>query len=329
MKGIFLLKPDAYDKIYGPEERHQIQQLVDIYAPPQTTKSIKENPSVLADADVILSGWGMAVMDESFLAAAPNLKAVFYGAGSIKYFMAKAAWDREILVTSAYAGNAVPVIEYTLAQILFSLKRGWYYVLRIKREGCYPPREPVPGAYGSTVGIVSLGTIGRGVARLLQQFDLRVIAYDPYVTPGQAADLDVELCSLEDIFRDSDVVTLHTPWLPETEGMITGEHLAAMKPNATFINTARGAVVQEQEMIAVLQQRPDLYAVLDVTYPEPPAPGSPLYTLPNVVLTPHIAGSMNRECQRMGRLMVEELKRYLDGKPLRWAISQEQAARLA
>jgi phosphoglycerate dehydrogenase-like enzyme len=329
MKGIFLLRPDAYDRIYGPEERRQIQQLVDIYAPPQTATSVKENPSVLVDADVILSGWGMAVMDEPFLAAAPNLKAVFYGAGSIKYFMTEAAWDREVLVTSAYAGNAVPVVEYTLAQILFSLKRGWYYVLKVKREGRYPPREPVPGAYGSTVGIISLGMIGRGVAQRLQPFDLRVIAYDPYVTPEQAADLNVELCSLEDVFRNSDVVTLHTPWLPETEGMITGEHLAAMKPNATFINTARGAVVREQEMVAVLQQRPDLYAILDVTYPEPPEPGSPLYTLPNVVLTPHIAGAMDRECQRMGRLMVEELKRYLDGEPLRWAISREQAARLA
>jgi phosphoglycerate dehydrogenase-like enzyme len=102
-----------------------------------------------------------------------------------------------------------------------------------------------------------------------------------------------------------------------------------MKPGATFINTARGAVVREQEMIAVLQQRPDLFAVLDVTYPEPPEPDSPLYTLPNVVLTPHIAGAMGVECNRMGRYMVEELKRYLRGDSLEWGITREMARVLA
>ena len=125
------------------------------------------------------------------------------------------------------------------------------------------------------------------------------------------------------------MISLHTPELPETLGMISGELIAAMKPGATFINTARGAVVREKELIAVLSRRPDLTAVLDVTDPEPPAPDSPLLTLPNVVLTPHIAGSMGREIQRLGRYMVEELQRYLAGEPLRWHITRELAAKLA
>jgi len=87
--------------------------------------------------------------------------------------------------------------------------------------------------------------------------------------------------------------------------------------------------VREQEMIDVLQQRPDLLAVLDVTYPEPPVAGSPLYTLPNVILTPHIAGSLDAECQRMGQLVVDELRRYLAGEPLQWAITRQQAALMA
>jgi phosphoglycerate dehydrogenase-like enzyme len=82
-------------------------------------------------------------------------------------------------------------------------------------------------------------------------------------------------------------------------------------------------------MIAVLQQRPDLYAVLDVTYPEPPEPGSPLYTLPNVVLTSHIAGSMDAECRRMGQYIISELRRYLAGEPLYWAITRERAQIMA
>jgi phosphoglycerate dehydrogenase-like enzyme len=266
-------------------------------------------------------------MDEAFLSAAPRLKAVFYGAGSIRYFMTDAAWDRHILVTSAYAANAIPTAEFALAQILYALKRGWTFVRAIQREGRYPAKTPVPGAYGSKVGLISLGMIGSYVAELLQAFDVKVWAYTS--SEEKAARLGARRCSLDKIFAQCDVVSLHTPWIPETVGMITGAHLASMKPNATFINTARGAVVREDEMIEVLQQRPDLYAVLDVTHPEPPKPGSLLYTLPNVVLTPHIAGSLDNECRRMGRYAVQELEHYLKGEPQDWAISREAAAKLA
>ena len=300
LKGLYLLNANAYDTIYGPTERAQIKELVEMCALPQTAESVTANPAVLANVEVIFSGWGMAKLDADFLAAAPQLKAVFYGAGSIRSFATNAAWERGIVITSAYAANAVPVAEYTLAAILLSLKRAWYYIVEAKQAGAYPPRKPLPGGYGSTVGLISLGMIGRMVAERLKAYDLRVIAYDPYASAEASAALGVEMVALDELFRRADVVSLHTPWLPETEGMITGAHFAAMKPGATFINTARGAVVREQEMIAILQQRPDLYAVLDVTYPEPPEPGSALYSLPNVVLTPHIAGSLGAECHRHG-----------------------------
>lgn len=329
LKGIFLLNTNAYHDIYGPPERREIERLVDIYAPPQTRESVQKNLAILGEADVIFSGWGMVVMDEAFLAAAPDLKAVFYGAGSIRGIVTDAFWDSGIIITSAYAANAVPVAEYTLAQILFSLKRGWYFALTIKREGHYPPRDPAPGNYGSTVGLISLGMVGRRVCELLRPFDLKIIAYDPYVTAEDAAGLNVELCPLDEIFRRADVVSLHTPWLKETEGMIMGAHLAAMKTNATFINTARGAIVREQEMISVFQQRPDLWAILDVTYPEPPEPGSPLYTLPNVILTPHIAGALDAERRRQGQIVVDQLKKFLNNEPLDWAISREEAKIMA
>jgi phosphoglycerate dehydrogenase-like enzyme len=171
--------------------------------------------------------------------------------------------------------------------------------------------------------------VGRQVRERLRPFDLRVVAYDPFVTSEEARTLDVDLVSLEDLFESSDVVSLHTPWLPETEGMSLGSHLASMKGNATLINTSRGAVVQEAEMVEVLRERPDLWAVLDVTHPEPPEPDSPLHALPNVVLTPHIAGSLGRECRRMGRLVVDELRRYVEGEPLRHEVTSDRAALMA
>lgn len=328
-RAVYLLRPDALPQIYGPRQQAALAELVEFVAPPQTIVSVAEDPSVLADVELIFSGWGMPEMNEEFLAAAPNLKALFYGSGSVKKIVTDASWARGVRVTSAYGANAVTVSHYTLAQVIFSLKRGWHYSRAIRETGEWVRRTPVPGTYGSTVGLVSLGQVGRRVAQLLQILDVHVIAYDPFVSAADAGELGVELVALDELFRRGDVVSLHTPWLPETVGMITGAHFASMKENATFINTARGAIVREEEMIAVLQERPDLWAVLDVTYPEPPAPDSPLFTLPNVVLTPHIAGVLDNECRRMGETMVEELRRYLAGEPLEYEITQERAHLLA
>ena len=326
MRGLFLLRPDAFGQIYGPAEVAAIEHMVEIYAPPQSAESIQNDPAILRPADLILSGWGLPKMDAAFLALAPHLQAVFYGAGSVKGIVTDAFWERGIQITSAAAANAVPVVEYTLSQILFCLKLGWRHALEIKQEQRYPGRHSVLGAYGRTVGIVSLGLIGRRVCEMLRPFDLQVIAYDPFISQSEAATLDAELVTLAELFQRADVVSLHTPWLKETEGLITGAHFAAMKPDAAFINTARGAIVREDELITVLQQRPDIQAVLDVTYPEPPVAGSPLYTLPNVILTPHIAGSMNGECRRMGRMMVDELARFVKAQPLQWAVTPAKEA---
>lgn len=326
---IYIMGDGLIDKVYGPDEQRDIAARVKVLAPPFTSQDIKAGPVALRDADVIFSSWGMPVMDEAFLAAAPRLKAVFYGAGSVKGFVTEAFWRRNIVLCSAWGANAVPVSEFTLAAILFSLKQAFAMNLKIRQTGAYPCRPQVAGAYGSTVGLVSLGMIGRLVRERLRPFDLRVLAYDPFVKPDDAASLGVTMVPLDVLFRECDVVSLHTPWLKETENMITGAMLASMRPGATFINTARGAVVREPEMIEVLRCRPDLTAVLDVTHPEPPPAGSLLYTLPNVFLTPHIAGSMDRECRRMGRYMVEELDRYMTGRPLAWQVTRAKAALLA
>jgi phosphoglycerate dehydrogenase-like enzyme len=328
-RGLYVLRHDAFDRIYGESERADIAALVEIEEAPQTANTVAENPKVLDGVEVIISGWGAPVMDDAFLEAAGELRAVFYGAGSVRPFVTDALWERGVLVASAHSANAVPVSEYALAAILFSLKRGWHFATAVRVKRSFPQVSGIPGAYGSTVGIVSLGATGRMLRERLVPFDVRVVAYDPCVTVQEAAGLGVELMALGRLFREADVVSLHTPWLPETESLIQGSHLASMKRGATFINTSRGAVVREAEMISVLEGRPDLTAVLDVTHPEPPEPDSPLYEMPNVVLTPHIAGSQGGECRRMGRLVVEELRRYVAGEPLQHEITRERAAVMA
>ncbi|HYO10250.1 MAG TPA: hydroxyacid dehydrogenase [Tepidisphaeraceae bacterium] len=324
--GLYILDADALPLIYGPDERRDIDRRVRQVAVPQTAKSIAEHPERLRDVEVLFSGWGAPVADEAFLEAAPRLRAIFYGAGSVAGWITDAVWQRGVVVSSAYAANAVPVAEYALSVILFSLKHGWSLVCQTRQQRVFPDRNGAPGCYGSTVGLVSLGVTARTLLRLLRPFDLKVIAYDPYVGQSEAEALGVDIVSLDELFARSDVVSCHTPLLEETVGMITGEHLASMKRGATFVNTARGQLVREREMTEVLSRRADLCAVLDVAAVEPPEQASPLYELPNVVLTPHIAGSVGNECRRMGRYMVEELERFLGGQPLRWAVTPEMTA---
>jgi phosphoglycerate dehydrogenase-like enzyme len=325
LKGIYILDRSSFSLVYGPDEQRDIAARIDIESKPWSVKEIQSNPALVEGVDLIFSGWGSPRLDADFLAAAPQLKALFYGAGSTSGLVTEASWKRGVVVTSAYAANAVPVAEYALAVILFSLKHGFLNAGATRDLHAFPQHRPVPGAYGSTIGLISLGMIGRCLLGFLRSFDLRIVVFDPFISSEDAQQLGVKLVALDELFRVSDVVSLHTPLLKETRGLITGAHLASMKQGATFLNTARGAVVREEEMIQVLKDRPDLQAVLDVTHPEPPVKGSALYTLPNVVLTPHIAGSKDAECRRMGRAMVDELNRYLDGKPLQWAVTRELA----
>jgi len=330
-KGLYLMEEQTLDTVYGPEEQADLTRLIEIEGPAWGQSAIANNLSLLRDAEIIMASWGVPVMDEEFLEAAPNLRAVFYGAGSIRVFTTPAFWERKIVVSSAYSVNALPVSEYALGVILLSLKRFWSFAYTVK-QGVDPWENhlrKVPGNYGSTVGFVSLGMIARRVIRLLKPFDIKCIVYCPFLTESDAAELGVERCSLSEIFRRSDAISLHTPLLPETTGLITGELIASMKEGATLINTARGAIIRESEMTATLRKRKDLTAVLDVCHPEPPVPHSALLQLPNVVLTPHIAGSLGNECRRLGRCMVDELRRYLAGDPLQWQVSEELAAKLA
>src|SRR5258708_33772147 len=191
------------------------------------------------------------------------------------------------------------------------------------------PRAQITGAFGATVGLVSLGAVGRAVRRMLKPHQVNVVAYDALMNVDEMHKLGVRAVDFAELFRISDVVSLHTPLLPETRGMITGDHIESMRHGATLINTARGAILREAELVAVLKRRRDLQAVLDVTDPEPPPPESLLLHLPNVVLTPHIAGPIGLERRRLREGMAEELRRYDRREQLLWEGTRDQARRTA
>jgi len=329
-RAAFLLDPASQALIYGPQEIEELRTLTVLSEVVIPFKEWSRHRDVLAEAEVIFSGWSAPLMDEDFLRAAPRLKAVFYGAGSVRYFVTPAFWDRGILVTSASSANAVPVAEYTVGTVLLSLRHFWSRAADAHAgEGWGDHTRPIPGSFRATVGLLSYGAIARTVARFLRHFDLRVVVHCPYLSAAEAAADGVERVGLDELFQRSDVVSVHTPVLPETIGLVNARLVSSMKPGATLINTARGVIIAQREVEEVLRRRPDLHAVLDVTDPEPPKADDPLLALRNVTVTSHIAGSHGRDCQRMGHYMVEELKNYLAGRPLRWQVNREHLERMA
>jgi len=270
----------------------------------------------------------MPLLDKALLDKLPSLKAVFYAAGTVKKFATPDFFAKSIILCNANQANAIPVAEYAVSAILLSLKRFWQHSRRLHLTRSWA-QEPVPGAYRSVVGLVSLGSVGLMTAKRLAQYKLNVIAYDPFFSKEEAAQWGIRLGSLEDVFRNADVISIHAPSLPETENLVARALLQMMKPGATLINTARGAIVNEGDLCEILQERPDLTALLDVTHPEPPPKDSPLFSLSNLFLTPHISGSMGLEVSRMGEWMVEEFERYLAGESLKFRVSETALQTLA
>ena len=327
-KGLYLLSESAFARIYGADTRREIGAQVEMVAPLQTAEMIARDPSALADVQLVFSGWGMARVDDAFLDAAPNLEAIFYAAGTVQSF-ARPLLRRGILLVSSWAANAVPVAEFTLAQILLSCK-GYFRNSRSFLSPALCRRAPRgPGAFGETVGIIGVGMVGRRVCRLLRPFELKVIAHDPYLEEGEAARLGVEKVELDAVFTRSCVVSNHLPDLPATRGMLDRRLFAGMRAGATFINTGRGAQVVEEDLIGVLRERPDLTALLDVTDPEPPLEGSEFYTLPNVHLSSHIAGSQGDEILRQADYAIAEFENWAAGRPLRYRVTLEMLKTMA
>lgn len=314
MKTSIFLGDARVFRIYHGDCFAALQKEADLEPTLYTKDDVLKDPQAFSRVENIFTTWGMpAFTEEEIRTAFPSLKAVYYAAGSVRYFAAPFL-SCGVRVHSAWAANAVPVAEYTTAQILLANK-GFFKSCRLcskeraLRDEAKRYAEEKSGNFDASVGIIGAGMIGKMVIRALKSYDLKVLAYDKFLSKEELAALGAEKVTLDALFSRCDTISNHIANLPETVGMLRYEHFSRMKKNATFINTGRGAQVVEEDLLRALLEEPDRTAILDVTDPEPPFENSKLYNLPNVFLTPHIAGSSGNEVRRMCEYMLEEYRR--------------------
>ncbi|MDI2033718.1 hydroxyacid dehydrogenase [Paenarthrobacter nitroguajacolicus] len=321
--------PGVAPRIFPPHRLAQlVPELLLLNTEPMEEFASPESQAILARTDILITGWNCAAIDADVLQKAPRLRYILHAGGTVKHHVTDACWERGIQVSTAAEVNAIPVAEYTVAMILLANKR----VLQVARKlhtdrTTVEPDQVFPdmGNYGKRVGIIGASKIGRHVIRLLAPYDLDVVVSDPYLDNAAAAALGVELVSLDELVASSDVVSLHAPSLPSTENLIDAGLVAELRPGATFINTSRGELVDQDALLDRIQ-RGDLYAVLDVTTPWVLPPDSKFYTHPNVLLTPHMAGSLGTELGRMAASTIDEALRVARGKPLLHALHPNDLA---
>ncbi|MGW0784666.1 hydroxyacid dehydrogenase [Streptomyces sp. NPDC002913] len=319
-----VLSPSLRHDVFGPAGWADLTEAADIVADCEDVGALSLHPR-RHEAELLITSWGMPRLTEELLGELPSLRTVVHAAGSIRKVVSEAVWARGIVVVSAADANNEPVAEYVYAQTVLALKDVHRRAHRIKSETGLPPLEGIPGIYGQPVGLVSFGSTARKVAARLRHLESDVMAWDPHVPPETLRRLGITpVADLGALFARSLVLSVHAPLIPgQTEKLVTGDLLRRLPHGATLINTARGAVVDEEALAEVLRERPDLYAVLDVTTDEPLPPGSPLYALPNVMLTGHVAGTVSAERRAMGRLVVEELRRIAAGSAPLHAVSAD------
>ncbi len=319
---------DDFFGVYSDYVLEQLGEMVELEPQPVFLHEFEEKKEILEKAEIIFSNWGMPELPLSVIQEnLPNIKAVFYAGGVIHAF-ATPYFQLGARVFSTGLTNAVPASEYTLANILLAAK-GVHHAIR--NYSCpdmyHHERHEIRchrGGFQTRVGILGVGRVGSRVAKLLQQHDLQVYGCDPFLPPSKARMLGITMVEQEDLFRSCDIVSCHLPTKMNLRGAVGYNEISSMHEYATFINAAQCDVVDQDGLIRALQECPTKTAILDSTDPMPLPENHPLLTMRNVFVTPHIAGSMGNEMERMGLAVVDACSDYLSGRLSQFEVSREK-----
>lgn len=287
--------------------------------PSEDPAEIEALRAKLHDVDVLLVCHGSPLIDGAMMDAAPRLKLIgeLEGDRFANRIDVEAAAARGIKVTDTTHGSSLPVAEWALALMMIGLRNAGAQFRRLIAGDEFRRSKDDPGyrlgeLTGQTVGLIGLGHISRRLIELLVPFQCKLLVHDPYVSKELALAVGAQMTSLERVMSDADVVVCLAPLTPKTRRMIGATELAWLRPDSVFVNVSRGAIVDPDALIE-RARKGDIRVSLDVFDPEPIPAGSPIRDLPNVFLSPHIAGVTAACRPRFLSFMVDEIERHVAG----------------
>lgn len=288
----------------------------------------KYTKEFVKDSEIIITSWGSPKLDKELLALCPDLKAVVHAAGSIKPILSDSFVEKKIRITNSAIALGEGVAETALGFAISACK-GFYRLNSDTASGLWEENKfTIKDFYDIKVGIISGGYVGRHMVKLLKNFHVDIYMYDPTLSEKEIAAIGAQKVELDELMGMCDVVSIHAPSIPATDNMIHAGNLSLMMDGAILINTARGSIINEADLIEELKKG-RIFACIDVTNPEPPAVDNELRKLKNVILTPHIAGCVTNGSKRIALHVCEEIERLERGEKMKTEVDLTKLNMLA
>ncbi|RJS69083.1 glycerate dehydrogenase [Candidatus Bathyarchaeota archaeon] len=308
------MKIVVVDHVYLEEEHiEKLRSIGDVEIFKDMPKNSEELKRRIGDADIAIVGWSH--LTEEILKAVEKLKMVSIWATTCHYVDLKTARERKIVVTHVPGYATEAVAEHVFALLLAAARKLLLADKHVRRgEFDWRPFRGLELA-GRTIGVIGTGAIGCRVAEIAKAFKMRILAFDKYPNFERAEEIGMKYVDLQTLLRESDVITLHVPLTPETEGLIGKSDIDLMKEGCVLINTSQGKVIDEKALIEALKSRKIAYAGLDVFEEEPPPKDNPLFKLENTVLSPHIGFHTLEAAKRCTEICIDNIVKFIEGQP--------------
>lgn len=329
-KIVAVLGKGRREKIFRPDAIEKLKCMGDLVLNENQEDPQKEEVLKLAeDGTILITSWGCPQIDGELLDQMPDLKLIVHAAGSVKGVVCDEVWKRNIRVISSASQLGIGVAETALGFTIASMKNFWN-LREDTRSGLWDEHvNQVNEIYQKKIGVFGAGWAGGHYIKLLSSFKVEVLLCDPYMPKEKADRMGVCLVDFEQLLKESDVVSIHAPSIPETFHVFNKDTLSMMKKDAILINTARGSLIDEEALFEHMKAGNLKYACLDVRDIEPPMANDKLKTLPNVILTPHIAGLANTGLVRIGDFVVNQIQSFLNNKECIGEVMQEKLKTMA
>jgi len=312
---IVIFEHEEYNKILEKIGQVRLVAKNEAYTEDELIKEISNASAIVISSKIKIT--------RKIIESAPKLKIIAKCGGKPDNVDLDVATSHGIFVTWTPGSNPISVAEHTVALMLLLLKKVFPTMMALKEGKWIQRLVKASELMGKTVGLIGLGQVGYHVARLLQNFNCCILYFDPYVSKKRAKEVNAEEATLDYLLKESDIISLHCQLNSETRHMIAEPQLFSMKKTAHIVNTSRGALINEQDLLKALKEDRIAGAGLDVFEEEPVTLNNPLISLPNVVVTPHMAG-VTFECfSRETQMFSEEVLRVLNGEPAINALNPE------